>query len=123
MCARGFSWADPCERCAKRRRGLHEIAAAELHPLSPFQSLRVPVQMLSHERGDEIIAMVVTRLDAQSQSDPCIGTCALKQLRPQFLFDERVRIADIHEEISDTRAVFDQRNRVMLAPRGSVGAE
>ena len=79
--------------------------------------------MLGHERRDEIIAMVVSRLDAQRQRDAGLGACFFEQLGPQFLFDERVRGADIDEDFVDGRAVLDQRDGIVPAPRGAIFAE
>ena len=60
--------------------------------------------------------MVVPRLAPQGQRDPGVGACLLKKLGPQFLFDERVRIADIHEQFGQARAILDQRDCVVPAP-------
>src|ERR1041385_3787046 len=79
--------------------------------------------MLGQEGGDKIIAMVVPLLTAQRQRDSGLAACCFEQLRAQFVFDERVRRADIDEDFFDTRTVSDQRDRIMLAPGGGIGAE
>ena len=89
----------------------------------PLQSLRVPGEMIGHERRDEIIAVVVPRLAPQRQRDAGRRACLLQQFGPQFLFDERVRLADIDEDFFDARTVLDQRDGVMLAPGCAVLAE
>src|SRR4051812_19691899 len=67
--------------------------------------------------------MVVSRLAAQDQSDPCVGAWCFEQVGSQFLFDERVRIADVDEQFGHARAILDERDRVMPAPRRTVVAE
>src|SRR5690242_1024932 len=91
--------------------------------LIPLQSLRVPGEMLGHERRDEIIAVVVSPLAPKRQRDAGRGACLLQQLGAQFLFDERVRIADVDEDLAQARSVLDQRDCIMLAPRRLVGTE
>ena len=54
---------------------------------------------------------------------PASRACSLEQFGPQFLFDERVRVADIDEDFVDARAILDQRDGVMLAPGRAVVAE
>ena len=69
--------------------------------------------MVGHERRDEMITVVVSRLDPEGQRYAGLGACSFEQFGPQFLFDERIRIADIDEKIRQTGAVFDERNRIM----------
>jgi len=43
---------------------LNKLASIERHRLSSSQSLRMPSNVIDHERRDEIIAVVVLRLVA-----------------------------------------------------------
>ncbi len=51
---------------------------------------------------------------------PAAAHARSSKLRPQFLFDERVRIADIDKDFIDGRTSFDERDSIVLAPCGLV---
>src|SRR5262245_53710147 len=90
---------------------------------SRIQSCCVPVQMVAHESGDEIVAVVVAGLTAQRQRDVRSRTGSLQQLRAQLLGQELVGIAIIDQEARIFGAVFDQRHGVVRAPGVLVAAE
>src|SRR4051794_26270543 len=83
----------------------------------------MPAQMLGHERRDEVVTMVVSRLDAERQRDAGLRACSFEKLRPQFLFDERVCITDVDEEFRDSSTAFDERDGVVAGPARAVFAE
>ena len=67
--------------------------------------------------------MVVARLTAQGEGDVRLLAGALQQLRAQLLGQERIGIAVIDQQFGKPRAVLDQRDRVVRAPRRPVLAE
>src|SRR5436190_20042294 len=92
-------------------------------PLSPVQSLRMPGDEIGHERRDEIVTVIVSRVAPQRQRDAGRLAALFEQFWPQFLFDKRVAEADIHEDFFDARTVVDQRDGIMLAPGGTIVAK
>ncbi len=76
----------------------------------------MPAQMVVHEAGDEVIAVVVTGLSAQRQRDARFGASLLEQFGAQLRREELVGVADIHQQVRDLCAVVDQRHGVVLAP-------
>src|SRR3954453_22009193 len=54
------------------------------------EPIGMPAQVIGHERRDKIIAMIVTGLTPQRQRNPRLRTRGFQQLRPQFLFEERI---------------------------------
>jgi len=74
----------------------------------------MPRQMIGHERRDKIITVVVTRLTTERQRDAGLGARCFEQLGPQFLFDERVPIADVHEKRRKPRAVLNGQAGIAL---------
>ena len=82
------------------------------------QSLRMPGQMIGHERRDEIITVVVSRLAAQRQRDAGLlrMLASSNSGRNSFSMNGSA-VADIDEDFFDARAILDQRDRIVLAPR------
>ena len=89
--------------------------------LSGLQTLRMPGDMLSHEGRDEIIAVVIARLHANSRLLPCPVTCLHKQMRLELLSKEIVGIALVDQQVWQARAVFSSGLRtwwslILIAP-------
>src|SRR5258707_1300621 len=59
---------------------------------SSFQSRGVPAQMVFHEGGDEVVAVVVAGLAAQGERNFSLLAGGLQQLRAQLLFQKRIGI-------------------------------
>jgi hypothetical protein len=55
--------------------------------------------MVGHERGDEIIAVIIAWLKAEAQRNAGIRAGAFEQLRPEFLFEEWIGVSDIDEQL------------------------
>jgi hypothetical protein len=72
--------------------------------------------MVAEEARDEIIAMVIARLEPLGERDAGLGARSGEQIGPQLLFEERVTGAGIDEQLGQPRAVLDQRDRVIGAP-------
>src|SRR6185295_3051404 len=79
--------------------------------------------MVGHEGGNKVVAVVVTALQAEIERDARLRAGAFEQFRAKLFLQEWVGVADVDQEIRKSRAVLDQRDRVMLAPRRFVVAE
>ncbi len=97
-----------CRRPARRAR-LRSGANRRAPPRreSSAEPLGVPAQMVRHEGRDEIIAVVVARLDAQSQRDAGFEAYALQQLR----------LAAARRETDPRRPTSTSRSGTALRPR------
>src|SRR4051812_41409434 len=83
----------------------------------------MPAQMVLHEGRDEIIAVVVPLLHSQIERDAGVAARGFEQRGLQLGFEEAVGSALIDEDLCDARTILDQRDRIRLAPGGTVGAE
>src|SRR5580698_3082466 len=83
----------------------------------------MPAQMVGHEGGNKVVAVVVAALQAEIERDTSLCACSFQQFRAKLLCQERVGIADVDEKVWKSRSVLDQRHRIMLAPRRFVVAE
>src|SRR5689334_342202 len=99
------------------------IAQAAPSYLSGGQTRRVPAQMIVHEAGDEVVAVVVAGLAPQGEGYPRFLARGLQQLGPQLLGEERVGVAIVDQKFRESGAVLDQRDGVVLAPGVLVLAE
>jgi hypothetical protein len=61
------------------------------------QTRGVPAQMIAHEGGDEIVAVVVTGLAAETKGNRRFLTGGLQQFRAKLLGEKRVGIAIVHQ--------------------------
>src|SRR5262245_30500878 len=91
--------------------------------VSALQPLGVPAQMVSQECGDEVVAVIVAGLPAQGEGDPGFLARALQQLRAELLREKLVGVAVVDQQIGQSGAVLDQRDRIVLAPCLPVIAE
>ena len=66
---------------------------------SGFQPRGMPAQMIAHEGGDEVIAVVVTGLAAQVERDIRLLASALQQFRAKLFGQERVGVAVVDQQI------------------------
>src|ERR1700742_2010384 len=94
-----------------------------LFTLSVCQSLRMPAQMIAHEGGDEIVAVIVTFLPAQGEGDAGLLAGRLQQIWPELLLHKLIGIAVVDQKFAKFRAVLDQGDRIVLAPASLVVAE
>ena len=83
----------------------------------------MPAKVILHEGGDEIIAVVVTRLKPQHQRDAGHFAGRVEQSGTKLFGQELILLALIHQQFRQMRPVFDQRDRVMLAPACRIFAE
>src|ERR1700687_3009125 len=88
-----------------------------------LQPRGMPAQMILHEGGNEVVAVVVAAVETKDEGDFRLRTCLLEQFQAKLLHQERVGIAAIDEKIGKPGAVLDQRDGVMLAPRFPAIAE
>src|SRR5215217_752550 len=98
-------------------------------PHEVFVSLRVQrrgvvPQVVLHERGDEVVAVVIPLMDAQRERLPRGVASLLQQLRLELLLEELVARALVHQQRGKPRLRgADELRGVVLAPRGSVLAQ
>src|SRR3954447_596908 len=83
----------------------------------------MPAKMILHEGGNEVVAMIVTRLAAQLERDICLRTCGFQQVRAKLLIQERIGVTNVDQEIRKSRPILNQRDSIMLAPCLLVAAE
>jgi len=76
----------------------------------------MPAQMVFHEGGYEIIAVVVAGPAAKCQRDRSQCAGAFQQLGAELLGEKLVGISDIHQKVGEPCAILDQRNRVVASP-------
>ena len=62
-----------------------------------FQTRGVPAQMIGHEGGDEVVAVVVTFLAAQGEGNVRLLAGALQQFRAKLLGEKRIGVAIVHQ--------------------------
>ena len=67
--------------------------------------------MIGHEAGDEIIAVVVARLNPQRQRDARRVARGAEQLGAELFVEERIGIADIDEQFARACAVRRRQPR------------
>src|SRR5436190_5433517 len=83
----------------------------------------MPAQVIRHEGGNEVVAVVVAFLHPQGERDGRLGAGTFQQFRTELFLQKWVGVSDIDQEFGKSGAVLDQRNRVMLAPRLLVASE
>lgn len=76
----------------------------------------MPAQMIGHEGRDEVIAVVVTWLAAKGEGNVRLLAGAFQQFRAKLLGQKRIGVTIVHQQIEESGAVLDQRDRVMPAP-------
>src|SRR5207237_5507035 len=87
------------------------------------QSGGVPAQMIFHECGYEIIAVVVAGLTAEQQWNLRLRAGALQKLGAKLLGQELIGVADIDQQIREPSTVLDERDGIVSAPSRTVIAE
>ena len=87
---------------------------------SGLQPLGVPGDMVGHEAGDEIVAVIVSRSQVQRQRDIRLAARRFEQFGLQLFFQELVCRALIHQKPRGAGAILDQRACVVFAPRRTV---
>ncbi len=83
----------------------------------------MPTQLIGHEGGNEVVAVVIPFLATEGEWDACLRTCSFQQFRAKLFPQKRIGIADIDQKIGKSGAVLDQSNRIMLAPCFSIVSE
>ncbi len=83
----------------------------------PLKPLGMPADMVRHESGDEIIAVVVARLAAKGEVYARVFAGLLEKLRPKLLVEERIVGPDVDEDVRHSCAVFDQRHGIVVSPQ------
>src|SRR4030081_3406443 len=83
---------------------------------SGLEARGMPAQMVVHEGGDEVIAVIVTALAAQGERNVRFLAGSLQQLRAKLFGQERIGVAIVHQQIGKSGSVLDQRDRIMPAP-------
>src|SRR3546814_7691562 len=89
----------------------------------PSKTGGVPPELRLHEGGDEIIAVIVTFVQAQCQPDPRRVAGVAQPVRLKLSVEELVGRALIHQKLRHPRPVLDQRDGIVPAPRGLVLTE
>ena len=84
---------------------------------------RMPAKMILHEGRNEVVAVVISALASQLERDIGLRTCTLQQFRAKLLFQERIGITNVDQEIRKSGAVLNQRDGVVLAPSFLVAAK
>src|SRR5215475_7737939 len=140
MPAQARSWPRPMPTCVEiptspgRAQRATSFASACSHPIPPrsnradrspsrLEPFRVPAQMIGHEGGDEIIAVIVAALTPQRKANAGLLACHMQQFGLELLGQELIGIAIVDQEFGKPRAVLDQRHGVVFAPGLPVAAE
>ena len=84
--------------------------------MSRLQLLGMPGDMLTHEGGDEIVAVVIAGAQVQRQRLTDLLAHVAQDSGPQLFLQEFVIRALIDEQMPRTRAVRDQRAGVIRPP-------
>src|SRR3981081_3142130 len=86
----------------------------------------MPTQVIGHEGGNEVVAVVVTLLATEGERDSRVRTCTFQQFRAKLFPQKRIGIADIDQKIGKSGAVpsdLRERNRTgQQAPASSSAA-
>src|SRR5258708_11360092 len=82
-----------CSRPTMARRNEATGRASRCQPRG------MPAQVIFHEGGNEIVAVVVTGLETKGQGDLGLRAGAFQQFRAKLLGQEAVGIAAVHQEI------------------------
>ena len=85
-------------------------------PALRLQCRGVVRDVVADEAGDEVVAVVVARLQAQGQRVARLGSGSLQQFRLQLALQEFVRIALIDEQRQRLACLPDQLDRVPGLP-------
>jgi hypothetical protein len=81
----------------------------------------VVTQVIFHEGGDEVVAVVVALLHAQLER--LIGARLAQQLRAELAFEELIPGALIDQQRARKAPRAQQLDRVVLRPGGAIFAE
>src|SRR6476620_273099 len=76
----------------------------------------MPTQVIGHEGGNEVVAVVITLLETEGERDTCLRTCTFQQFRAKLFHQERIGITTVYQKIEKSGAVLDQRDCIMLSP-------
>ena len=79
--------------------------------------------VLAHEAGHEVVAVVVTRLAAQGQRVACLGAGGLQQLGAQLLGQKIIGIALVDQQGQALLGMGNQGHRVVRGPGAAVIAQ
>src|SRR5689334_2849983 len=114
---RVISSASGCSRPIPPRSRRAERSPSCLEPR------RVPPQMIGHEGGDEIIAVVVAALTPEREANAGLLACCVQEFGLELLGQELIGIAIVDQKLGKLGAVLDQRDGVVVAPGLLVVAE
>ena len=78
----------------------------------------MPAQVVGHEGGDEVVAVVVAGLEPQRQRLARGGAGGLQPLGAELGGQEGVGLALVDQEVRRPRAVLDQGDRIVAARFG-----
>ena len=78
----------------------------------------MPAQVVGHEGGDEVVAVVVAGLEPQRQRLARDGADGLQPLGAELGGQEGVGLALVDQEVRRPRAVLDQGDRIVAARFG-----
>ena len=80
------------------------------------ESRGVPRDVITHERGDEVVAVIVTILATQRQSCACALRGRLQELRSELTFKERIQGPDVHQDFARISMFLEETRRIVLLP-------
>jgi hypothetical protein len=76
----------------------------------------MPAKVISHEGGNEVVAVVIPALATQVERDIGLRACTLQQFRAKLLVQERIGVTDVDQEIRKSGPILNQGNGIVLAP-------
>ena len=62
----------------------------------------MPADVIGHEGGDEVVAMIIARLHPDYRLLTSLGACLFKEMRFQLLGEEIVGFALIDQQVRQT---------------------
>ena len=106
-----------------RWTGYRDVSQRSGFRRTTLQPRGVPAQVIVHERRDEVVAVVVAGLAAQSEGNVRFLTGAPQQFGSKLLGEERICVAVVDQKLGKPGAVLDEGNGVVLSPGLLVAAK
>jgi hypothetical protein len=76
--------------------------------------------VVAHEGGDEVVAVIVPGLRTQQEVDPGSAACLLEQVRLQLLLQKTIRVTLIDEDTRIKPMLGDELTSIVLLPAPAI---